>query len=87
MLFDVFQFIERCFLDIIDVIVLVVRLDEFICSSISIFVKEVEVVEEQLIQGVFLFIIDNNILVKEQCNDEDIGIVLFWVQKGEKFIK
>uniref|UniRef100_A0A8W8LYI6 Uncharacterized protein n=1 Tax=Magallana gigas TaxID=29159 RepID=A0A8W8LYI6_MAGGI len=78
------QFTERCSPDTIDAIVSAVRLDEPTCSSISTPVKEAEAVEEQLIQGASLPIIDNNTLAKEQRNDEDIGTVLLWVQKGEK---
>lgn len=81
---DVSQFTERCSPDTIDAIVSAVRLDEPTCSSISTPVKEAEAVEEQLIQGASLPIIDNSTLAKEQRNDEDIGTVLLWVQKGEK---
>lgn len=79
---DVSQFTERCSPDTIDAIVSAVRLDEPTCSSISTPVKEAEAVEEQLIQGASLTIIDNSTLAKEQRNDEDIGTVLPWVQRG-----
>lgn len=81
---DVSQFTERCSTDTIDAIVSAVRLDEPTCSSISTPVKEAEAVEEQLIQGASLTIIDNSTLAKEQRNDEDIGTVLPWVQRGGK---
>lgn len=77
---DVSQFTERCSPDTIDAIVSAVRLDEPTCSSISTPVKEAEAVEEQLIQGASLTIIDNSTLAKEQSNDE----VLPWVQRGGK---
>lgn len=60
------------------------RLNEPSCSSISTPVKEAEAVQEQLIQGVSLPIIYNSTLAKKQRNDEDIGTVLTWVQKGVK---
>lgn len=81
---DVSQFTERCLPDTIDAIVSAVRLDEPTCSSISTPVKEAEAVEEQLILGASLPIIDNSTLAKEQRNDEDIGTVLLWVQKRVK---
>lgn len=81
---DVSQFTERCSPDTIDAIVSAVRLHEPTCSSISTPVKEAEAVEEQLILGASLPIIDNSTLAKEQRNDEDIGTVLPWVQKRVK---
>lgn len=78
---DVSQFTERCSPVTFDAIVSAVRLDEPTCSSISTPVKEAEAVEEQLIQGASLPIIDNSTLAKEQRNDKDIGTVLPWVQK------